>query len=103
MNARVETLRIGIIGTGNIGTSHARSLSREVSGAEVAWLYDADTARASTLADELGALVRDVEVDAVQTVLLHFEVDGAGHDVTRGQLGARVVLRHEARAPGRFG
>ena len=57
MNARVETLRIGIIGTGNIGTSHARSLSREVSGAEVAWLYDADTARASSLADELGANV----------------------------------------------
>ena len=57
MNARVETLRIGIIGTGNIGTSHARSLSREVSGAEVAWLYDADTARASALADELGANV----------------------------------------------
>ena len=57
MNARVETLRIGIIGTGNIGTSHARSLAREVSGAEVAWLYDADTARASALADELGAHV----------------------------------------------
>lgn len=57
MNARVETLRIGIIGTGNIGTSHARSLGREVSGAEVAWLYDADTARASALADELGANV----------------------------------------------
>ena len=57
MNARVDTLRIGIIGTGNIGTSHARSLAREVSGAEVAWLYDADTARASALADELGAHV----------------------------------------------
>ena len=53
----METLRIGIIGTGNIGTSHARSLSREVSGAEVAWLYDADIARASSLADELGANV----------------------------------------------
>jgi len=50
-------LRIGIIGTGNIGTSHARSLAREVSGAEVAWLYDADTSRASDLADELGARV----------------------------------------------
>ena len=53
----MNTLRIGIIGTGNIGTSHARSLAREVSGAEVAWLYDADTARASELADELGANV----------------------------------------------
>ncbi|MGI9197638.1 MAG: Gfo/Idh/MocA family protein [Candidatus Nanopelagicales bacterium] len=50
-------LSIGVIGTGNIGTSHARSLAREVSGAEVTWLFDADTARASGLADELGANV----------------------------------------------
>lgn len=57
MNARVDHLRIGVIGTGNIGTSHARSLAREVSGADVAWLYDADTARASALSDELGANV----------------------------------------------
>ena len=57
MNAHVDSLRIGIIGTGNIGTSHARSLAREVSGAEVAWLYDADNSRASALADELGANV----------------------------------------------
>lgn len=53
----MDDLRIGVIGTGNIGTSHARSLAREVAGAEVAWLYDADLARASTLADELGANV----------------------------------------------
>jgi myo-inositol 2-dehydrogenase/D-chiro-inositol 1-dehydrogenase len=57
LNARVEPLRVGVIGTGNIGTSHARSLAREVAGAEVAWLYDADASRASTLADELGARV----------------------------------------------
>jgi myo-inositol 2-dehydrogenase / D-chiro-inositol 1-dehydrogenase len=57
LNARVDSLRIGVIGTGNIGTSHARSLAREVSGAQVAWLYDADHARASALADELGANV----------------------------------------------
>ena len=55
--AVTSELRIGVIGTGNIGTSHARALAREVSGAEVAWLYDADTARASALADELGASV----------------------------------------------
>ena len=55
--AVTSELRVGVIGTGNIGTSHARSLAREVSGAEVAWLYDADTARACTLADELGASV----------------------------------------------
>lgn len=53
----MDSLRIGIIGTGNIGTAHARSLAREVAGAQVAWLYDADLARASALADELGANV----------------------------------------------
>ena len=53
----MNLLRVGVIGTGNIGTSHARSLAREISGAQVAWLYDADTARASALADELGANV----------------------------------------------
>ena len=53
----MDALRIGVIGTGNIGTAHARSLALEVSGAAVAWLYDADRARASALADELGANV----------------------------------------------
>ena len=53
----MDPLRIGVIGTGNIGISHARSLALEVSGAEVAWLYDADSARAAALAGELGALV----------------------------------------------
>jgi myo-inositol 2-dehydrogenase/D-chiro-inositol 1-dehydrogenase len=57
LNADVDTLSIGVIGTGNIGTSHARSLAREISGAGVAWVYDADTARASAVADELGARV----------------------------------------------
>lgn len=53
----MDTLRVGVIGTGNIGAAHARSLAREVAGADVAWLYDADLARAQALADELGANV----------------------------------------------
>ena len=47
-----------------------------------------------------GALVRDVEVHAVDAVLLDLEVDGARDDVARGELGARVVARHEALAVG---
>ena len=50
------------------------------------------------LADEGLALVRDVEVDAVQAALLHLEVDGARHHVARGELAALVVARHEALA-----
>lgn len=57
LNRAVTDLRIGVIGTGNIGTAHARSLAREVSGSTVAYLYDTDLARASALADEIGAHV----------------------------------------------
>ncbi len=51
-------------------------------------------------ADEVGRLVRDVQVDAVQPVALHLEVDRAGHDVARRQLGPRIMRRHEAGAIG---
>jgi hypothetical protein len=50
--------------------------------------------------DEFLALVRNIEIDAVQTALFHFEVDGAGDDITRREFGALVVLRHEAGAIG---
>ena len=43
----------------------------------------------------LGVLVRDVEADVVQSVNLHLAVDGAGHDVARGQREPFVVLLHE--------
>lgn len=50
------TIRVGVIGTGNIGTSHARDLASGVSGASVSVLYDFDGARAADLAAELGAV-----------------------------------------------
>ena len=60
-----QVLQIGVIGTGNIGTAHARSLSHEVSGAEVAWLFDADASRAADLAAELGAQLAPTMEDLV--------------------------------------
>ena len=48
--------------------------------------------------DEFLALVGDVQIDAIQTALLHFEVDGASDDVTRREFGAVVMPRHEAGA-----
>ena len=47
------------------------------------------------LAHELGGLVGDVEVHALLAGLLHLRVDGAGHDVARGQRGERMVFVHE--------
>ena len=68
-------LRVGIIGAGAMGTTHARLLRDEVAGAEVVAVADADAGRARTLA-EAGAtppassrtacdLVADPDVDAV--------------------------------------
>jgi myo-inositol 2-dehydrogenase/D-chiro-inositol 1-dehydrogenase len=67
------TIRVGVIGAGNIGTSHARDLQTRVAGATVSALYDFDAARAAELGAELGAaavptyqdLIDSPDVDAV--------------------------------------
>jgi myo-inositol 2-dehydrogenase/D-chiro-inositol 1-dehydrogenase len=66
-------LRIGVVGTGNIGTDHVRRLSTQVSGVRVGAVFDVDTARAAALAETFGAtahadaldVVDDPAVDAV--------------------------------------
>jgi myo-inositol 2-dehydrogenase / D-chiro-inositol 1-dehydrogenase len=65
------TIRVGVIGTGNIGTSHARDLATRVSGSLVTVLYDFDAARAGDLAAELGA----VAVPTFQDVIASADVD----------------------------
>jgi myo-inositol 2-dehydrogenase / D-chiro-inositol 1-dehydrogenase len=66
--------RIGVIGAGAMGSSHCRMIARAVSGAALAAVSDADTARAGRVAREAGdarvhddphALIGDPEVDAV--------------------------------------
>ncbi|MBK9738858.1 MAG: Gfo/Idh/MocA family oxidoreductase [Actinobacteria bacterium] len=67
------TIRVGLIGAGNIGTSHARDLAFAVSGAAVSAVFDADAERAHDLASEVGAipfaraddLIGSPDVDAV--------------------------------------
>ena len=67
------TIRVGLIGAGNIGTSHARDLATRVAGAAVTVIYDFDETRARELAAELDArsvasfqeVIDDDEVDAV--------------------------------------
>jgi len=67
------TIRVGVIGTGNIGTSHAHDLASRVAGSTVTALFDADSDRADALASELGAaalptfeaVVASRDVDAV--------------------------------------
>jgi UDP-N-acetyl-2-amino-2-deoxyglucuronate dehydrogenase len=48
------TIRVGIVGGGNISETHARAAA-EISGVEVAAVYGQNTARAAALAERFGA------------------------------------------------
>lgn len=72
---RSMSIRVGVIGTGNIGTAHAISLAREVSGSSVVAVFDVATERSQALADDLGARVVPsaqavVEADDVDAVVI---------------------------------
>lgn len=67
------TVRVGVIGTGNIGTYHIDRLSTQVAGAQVTAVFDVATARAAEVASRVGAtallsaeeIIADSSVDAV--------------------------------------
>ena len=54
----MSATRVGVIGAGSLGYHHARIL-REVTGAELAGIYDADPARAARVSGELGVRAFD--------------------------------------------
>ncbi|MNJ77266.1 hypothetical protein D3C77_747210 [compost metagenome] len=51
-------------------------------------------------ADEVGRLVADVQVDAVDAQTFHFVIYRAGHDIAWRQFLAWIEARHEAFAVG---
>lgn len=67
------TIRVGVIGTGGIGTDHAQRLASGISGAVVTAVTDVDIARAQQVAQSVGArvcadgfeLINAADVDAV--------------------------------------
>ena len=73
MTGAAPPLRLGIVGAGRIGTSHAELLARHVPGARLAAVADARPEAADGLAEPLGAtafkdasaLIADPGVDAV--------------------------------------
>ena len=46
------TIRVGVIGAGNIGTAHAHNLATAVPGSTVTAIYDVDQPAATALASE---------------------------------------------------
>lgn len=60
------TIKIGVIGTGNMGADHANTLHRYVSGATVTFVTDADRDRAGQVAGALpGALVANSAAELI--------------------------------------
>jgi myo-inositol 2-dehydrogenase/D-chiro-inositol 1-dehydrogenase len=73
-NVESSPLRVGVIGTGGMGTRHAVNLHRFVGGASVAALYDIEAGRAAAAAAQSGGprvatdpveLIQDADVHAV--------------------------------------
>jgi len=66
-----RSVRVGVIGAGNMGADHANTLRRFVRGAEVVAVADVDRARAAAAASgaraytDAHALIDDPDVDAV--------------------------------------
>jgi myo-inositol 2-dehydrogenase / D-chiro-inositol 1-dehydrogenase len=66
-------LRVGVLGTGRIGSMHAELLAQRVTGAALAAVYDVDAELARTVARRLGVeaagdadeVIRSADVDAV--------------------------------------
>ncbi|MFL5383472.1 MAG: Gfo/Idh/MocA family protein [Longimicrobiaceae bacterium] len=68
----MSATRAGVIGAGSLGFHHARIL-REVAGAEMVGIYDADPARAATVSAELGVRAfptRDALLEAVDAAVV---------------------------------
>ncbi len=87
------TVRIGVIGTGNMGADHVRSLLGHVRGSQVTVVTDYDPEVAARVAEEAGArvatdghaLIADPEVDAV-IIASH---DSTHHGYTMAAIAAR--------------
>jgi len=96
--AVVSTLRVGVIGTGVMGTDHAVILDRFVSGAVVTRVSDVDGDRVAAVAARLSgatvspeafALIADPEVDAV--VIASSDATHAGLAIAAVRAGKPVL------------
>lgn len=66
-------VKVGIIGVGVMGAGHARFIKEHVSGAEVVGLFDIDSTKMATLANELGTV--KVQTNDVAELMNHPEVE----------------------------
>lgn len=63
------TVSVGVIGTGNIGTAHARNLAFVVSGSQVSAVFNTNATRMAEVAGEIGAIA----VSSVDELINHLD------------------------------
>lgn len=59
-------LKVGVIGTGNIGTDHVRRIASSVAGASIVAVFDVDTDRAAAVGAEVGAVAHSRAADVIE-------------------------------------
>lgn len=97
-------VRIGVIGVGVMGAEHARLLSQEVSGSEVAVVCDVDPTRAAAVAATSGARVHDdpmvlIKDDGVDAVVVASSDQTHEEFVLAALAAAKPVLCEKPLAP----
>ncbi len=81
------TIRVGVIGTGSIGSDHVRRLSSEVTGSTVSAIFDIDMERARSIATSVGAVAFDGPLDVIRSPLVDAVVIA-----TPGEMHAELTL-----------
>jgi myo-inositol 2-dehydrogenase/D-chiro-inositol 1-dehydrogenase len=61
----MKVVRLGVVGTGAMGSAHVHTLSKWVPGAKVAQVFDADPGRAKDVASAVGAEVAATAEDLI--------------------------------------
>lgn len=100
----METLHIGVIGTGNIGGYHIDTITNRVSGALISAVFDVDAGRARALAERTGAIVHIraedlIEDHAVDAVLIASTGDAHAEQALACVAAGKPVLCEKPLAP----
>ncbi|MGI5282108.1 Gfo/Idh/MocA family protein [Nonomuraea polychroma] len=87
------TIKVGVIGTGNIGADHVTRLSSQVVGSTVTAVFDVDTARAEQVAASAGAVARGSALEVIDDPGVDAVVIASPGDLHAEQVLACIAAR----------
>ncbi|MEU7860606.1 Gfo/Idh/MocA family oxidoreductase [Nonomuraea sp. NPDC049141] len=84
-------IKVGVIGTGNIGTDHVTRLASQVVGSKVAAVFDVDIARAERVAAGAGAVTRATALEVIEDPMVDAVVIASPGDLHAEQVLACIA------------